>query len=142
MQIATGSFTINKNTMQLSRDFSFLFYYQKEILYTLMFFFHWLFDFVLQQDGEKKHSDNKILLHHTTYYSMMMTVAYVLVSNALYMPINYWFFPVTWVCHTITDYITSRWNAKTYDRLGVSKRWINQIGFDQWIHHAQLFLTI
>lgn len=128
--------------MQLFRDFSFLLYYRVEILYISMFFFHWLFDFVMQQDGDKKHSDNKILLYHTTYYSIYMTIAYVMLTHALHMPMNPWFFPVTWSSHTITDYFTSRWNAKTYGELGVSKRWINQIGFDQWIHHAQLFLTI
>lgn len=116
--------------------------YEYRILLISMFFLHWLFDFVMQLDGDKKHKDNAVLLYHTTFYSMMMTVFYVILCDLLSLPTNPYFFPITWVSHTITDYFTSRWNAKTYERLGVSKRWINQIGFDQWLHHAQLFLTI
>jgi hypothetical protein len=128
--------------MQLFRDFSFTLYYRQEILLVLLFFFHWLFDFFMQVDGDKKHKDNFTLLYHTFYYTMMMSIAYVILCSVLSIDMNPYFFGVTFVCHTVTDYFTSRWNAKTYAEDGPGKKLVNQIGFDQWLHHAQLFLTI
>lgn len=128
--------------MQLFRDFSFLIYYQREILLVVMFFFHWLFDFVCQVDGDKKHKDNDILMYHTIYYSLMMTVVYTIMTYILSMDCNEQFFTITVICHTATDYLTSRWNAQTLELHGPGKKLINQIGFDQWLHHAQLFLTM
>ena len=128
--------------MQLFRDFNFFLYYQLEILLVVMFFFHWFFDFYCQVDGDKKHKDNDILMYHTIYYSLMMTVAYTIMTYVLSMYCNPHFFTVTLVSHTITDYITSRWNARTLELYGPGKKLVNQIGFDQWLHHAQLFITM
>ena len=107
-----------------------------------MFFFHWFFDFLLQIGGDIKHKDNKVLLYHTTYYSVGMTLVYISICGILVMPVNPYFFPTTWLCHTVTDYFTSRWNAKTGNKFGPGKELVDQIGLDQWFHHAQLFLTI
>lgn len=128
--------------MQLFRDSSFIYYYNQTLLYVLMFFFHWLFDFVMQQGGDKKHEDNKILLYHVFYYSVMMTLVYSVLSYYLILDINWWFFPVTFCSHLITDYITSRINHKVLIKYGPGKKLVSHIGFDQWLHHAQLFLTI
>jgi hypothetical protein len=128
--------------MQLFRDFSFLYYYGNTILLVSLFFFHWFFDFVCQISGDKKYGDNKILLYHTTFYSIWMTLVYTFLCHFLHIEMNYYFFPITWICHTTTDYITSRINHKTYVKYGPGKELVDRIGFDQWLHHAQLFLTI
>lgn len=67
---------------------------------------HWIADFILQTrwQGNNKSKNNKALLAHTVTYSLCYLVL---------MPwYGFWntvtFIAITFVCHTITDYFTSR----------------------------------
>lgn len=44
----------------------------------------------------------------------------------------------TLVCHTITDYFTSRLNTKLYKANKIHEFFVS-IGFDQILHYVQLF---
>lgn len=104
---------------------------------------HWIADCVLQTHWQatNKSKNNEALLQHTCVYSVVMSVAMIFI-----MPISEYgcasliFLPITFICHTITDYFTSRlntWllNKKDYHNFFVS------VGFDQILHYVQLFLT-
>jgi hypothetical protein len=50
-------------------------------------------------------------------------------------------FPIiTFIAHTITDYFTSRLNAKLWAKGNVHNFFVS-IGFDQYLHYLQLFIT-
>ena len=50
------------------------------------------------------------------------------------------FVGITFVCHTITDYFTSRLNSKLWAKGDVHNFFVS-VGFDQVLHYVQLFLT-
>lgn len=115
-----------------------------QVVYALLA--HWLFDFVLQsrETGLTKHKDFKVLLRHALFYSTSMTLAMAAWSGI--DSTEDWhnllqFQGVTFISHLVTDYFTSRYNAKVY-RQDDLKPLINGIGFDQWLHQAQLVFTI
>lgn len=106
-------------------------------------FGHWLADFPGQASewGLGKHSSNKLLLTHTSVYTIILSCFLVVIYGAAITPIILLkFAAITFISHTITDYFTSRWNAKQYTN-SKFKLWINSIGFDQWLHQIQLVLT-
>jgi len=47
---------------------------------------------------------------------------------------------ITFVAHTITDYFTSRLNAKLWAKGDVHNFFVS-VGFDQVLHYVQLFVT-
>jgi hypothetical protein len=133
-------------------------------LYTIIItlgiiFCHWVFDFVFQDEkwALGKSKSIKCLLMHTITYSALwwfpiltiFTVGYIYPGTPL-DNLNWYIiglFPlITFVFHTLTDYITSKI---------VSKRFADGyyggpipnfggfaiIGFDQVLHYIQLFLT-
>ena len=52
-----------------------------------------------------------------------------------------WYFVIiTFICHTVTDYFTSRLNSKLWAKGDVHNFFVS-VGFDQVLHYAQLFLT-
>ena len=111
---------------------------------------HWFADFVLQTDkqakGKSKNWDD--LLEHTLNYSMVwdlsglillfINLKYPLFENYPFMVTKFMF--ITFVCHTITDYFTSRLNSKLWEKGDVHKFFVS-VGFDQVLHYVQLFLT-
>lgn len=121
---------------------------------------HWFADFVLQTDKQAKGKSKNWsdLLSHTGVYSLV----WLLVGGFIYLqqfrPYNpayndmmnvYWqhwiprgllFVLITFVCHTITDYFTSRLNSKLWAKGDVHNFFVS-IGFDQVLHYVQLFLT-
>lgn len=109
---------------------------------------HWFADFVLQTDkqakGKSKNWDD--LCMHTLSYSITwigVALIWMLfdINNASniagYMLL---FFPITFVCHTITDYFTSRLNSKLWSEGKVHNFFVS-VGFDQVLHYIQLFTT-
>jgi hypothetical protein len=54
------------------------------------------------------------------------------------------FTSITFICHFITDYLTSRWTSKLYkdSKFYGFPSFFSVIGFDQWLHFAQLILTL
>jgi len=108
-------------------------------------FIHWFADFVLQTDEQAKgKSKNWLpLLEHTLAYSLCFYVAvpfwamnspdYVEWTGSLFVLI-------TFVSHTITDYFTSRLNAKLWKDQRTHAFFVS-VGFDQLLHFTQLLLT-
>lgn len=105
----------------------------------MMLFLHWLADFVCQTDWEaqNKSKDNLALTAHTAKYSILW---FPFMLSILGMSGAIWFTLITFGCHTITDYITSRISSKYWADKKVHEFFVS-IGFDQWLHFAQLFIT-
>lgn len=116
-----------------------------EILLILLI--HWFADFVLQTDEQAKNKSKSwsYLLAHTLTYSTIWYVLSMLLWPAghimsWYVLNSIYFTFITFVCHTITDYFTSRLNSKLWSE-GKTHNFFISIGFDQWLHYAQLFTT-
>lgn len=109
-------------------------------------FIHYIADFVFQTDemAINKSKNNKYLFKHVYIYSLIWYIFGVI--YAIYQKENYieWtitkFFIITFICHFITDWITSRLSSYFYQN---NKRhnFFLVIGFDQVLHYFQLFLT-
>ena len=116
------------------------------ILVIGMLFIHWVADFVLQTDKQAKGKSKNWgdLIEHTWTYSMVwmaVGIFYILFHLDTY---EQWdltcFVLITFVFHTITDYFTSRLNSKLWGEGKVHNFFVS-VGFDQWLHYVQLFLT-
>ena len=112
--------------------------------------FHWFADFIMQDEkwalGKSKNWDD--LLTHTITYSLLWLIPITIggLGFNLWSPIMMWAIPITFVCHTITDYITSREVSKKFEKKEYGTSIPNTggfsiIGFDQYLHYIQLFLT-
>ena len=103
------------------------------VLYILLT--HFIGDFVLQTDWQAKNksTSNEALLNHTLIYSVIW------LPFIFYYHIA-WFLPITFVCHTITDYFTSRLNTKLWAKNEVHYFFVS-VGYDQLLHYVQLLLT-
>ncbi len=91
---------------------------------------HWLADFVFQNDDMalKKSRSIKWLAFH------------VLVYSSFYAILGWQFVLITYACHFVTDFVSSRLTARLVHL--PSKHWFFVvIGADQALHMAQLFLT-
>lgn len=103
---------------------------------------HFIGDFVLQTDKQAKGKSKNWydLLMHTSNYSIIW-----ILIGVLFFPSNqilnvFYFGVITFICHTITDYFTSRLNSKLWAE-GKIHNFFVSIGFDQVLHYIQLFLT-
>ncbi len=105
-------------------------------------FIHWISDFVLQTHWQatNKSTNNKALTEHVFAYSMVWffisSIYYGITSNHTILL----FAPITYVCHWITDYFTSRLNSKLYAKGDIHNFFVS-VGFDQVLHYTQLFIT-
>lgn len=124
----------------------------------LIFAIHWIADFVLQtryQANHKSHDIRALLSHTITYSFCWFALWPVLGLNTIY------FVGITLVCHTVTDFFTSKLTAFLWKRrelyVGIYRSttsihhlkkgslhehafWAT-IGGDQFLHAAQLILT-
>lgn len=116
-------------------------------------FFHWLFDFVLQsnEQAKNKSSSNKWLMSHALDYSCqwitVLSWTFIIMSWITGLGMSYplilkviAFGLITFGFHSITDYFTSRWTKKLWEKKDVHNFFV-VIGFDQLLHYIQLFLT-
>lgn len=111
---------------------------------------HWFADFVLQTDKQAKGKSKNWhdLLCHTSNYTLIWIFVGILCTNPVYRILGtenwwkyMWVFPIiTFVCHTITDYFTSRLNSRLWEQGKVHDFFVS-VGFDQVLHYAQLFGT-
>ena len=114
----------------------------------IILFVHWVGDFVLQTDWEarNKSKNNVALTHHVLTYSTTVSifVGFLLRFNGLpsmdAMTLTFMFWVATVFCHWITDYFTSRINAKLLEQKNFHTFFIC-IGADQFLHFAQLLGT-
>lgn len=127
----------------------------QEIL--IIIFCHWVFDFVFQshETSINKSKSWKYLLKHTATYSgswIIVFIIFFMQNGYPYREVMFEidmtpiflntlsFIGVTMVFHTVTDYFTSRHNAKLYKEGRIHAFFVS-IGFDQFLHYAQLFIT-
>jgi hypothetical protein len=118
---------------------------------------HWVADFICQTDSmaQGKSKSISMLLLHTSTYTGIWFLAFIILSfgaifsghlnpEDLGIPVGlkiFWFLPITFICHTTTDYFTSRLNTKLWEKKDVHNFFVS-IGWDQILHYVQLFLTI
>lgn len=109
---------------------------------------HWIADFILQTDKQAKGKSKNWgdLLAHTSIYTVSFLPFYIL-YYAFQTPVGngfnenmMWFLPITFICHTATDYFTSRINSQLWKE-NRSHTFFVSIGFDQLLHFVQLLLT-
>ncbi len=109
------------------------------IIIILIAFLHWLLDFVCQTDwmAKNKSKNNNALVAHTLTY----TLGWLPFSIILFGGNGWIFLLVTYICHTFTDYFTSRLNTYLWNKGDVHNFFVS-IGFDQFLHYLQLYLTV
>jgi hypothetical protein len=103
-------------------------------------FIHWVADFICQTDWQAKNKSksNKALLIHTFIYSGVWLIPALFMFNSAISAVL--FFIITFICHTATDYFTSRLNSKLWAQ-GKVHWFFVAVGFDQILHYVQLLLT-
>jgi hypothetical protein len=103
---------------------------------------HWVADFVLQTDWEAKNksTNNRALTDHVGTYACIWFYVTAVGACITMNPLLLLFAPITFVCHWVTDYFTSRLNTKLY-KAGKVHEFFVSIGFDQILHYVQLGLT-
>lgn len=127
---------------------------------------HYIADFVLQTDKQAKRKSknwNDLLSHTGVYSCCWVILPLILLCFNIKLPKEIlYLIPITFICHTITDYFTSRLNSKLLPPITILKfdskafgdnemlaypkksSWHNffvGVGFDQVLHYVQLFLT-
>lgn len=115
------------------------------ILFSILFI-HWVADFLFQTEWQAKNKSTSkyALTMHILGYStacLLICNAYsILTHNYLMVAL---FPPITFICHWITDYFTSRWTSKLYSKKKYYgfPAFFSVIGFDQFLHYAQLIIT-
>lgn len=112
------------------------------VLFTILIV-HFIADFIVQThwQASNKSKDNRALTKHIITYSLcwlwVCNTYSVVTGNYLMVAL----FPIiTFICHWITDYFTSRSNSKLYKE-GKIHTFFVSVGFDQLLHYTQLILT-
>lgn len=100
---------------------------------------HWFGDFILQSRkmGTLKSSSTYWLTIHVLVYSSVWFVCGLHFFN-LQKVIE--FTLITFICHFVTDFITSRISGFFYKKENLYG-FFSTIGFDQFLHYLQLILT-
>ncbi len=108
-------------------------------------FIHWVADFVFQTDEQARGKSKswKFLTAHTlTYTACWIPFLYLIKSYYYIEGVNALglFIPITFICHTVQDYLTSRLNSKLWSE-GRTHMFFVSVGFDQFLHFVQLLIT-
>ena len=105
-----------------------------------IFIIHFVADFLLQTDWQAKNksSDSNALWAHTFVYSTTIAVLAIPFINEVWQ--FFFLFYATLLCHTGTDFITSRISKKYFDKQDYHNGFVI-VGLDQVLHYIQLFLT-
>lgn len=111
-------------------------------------FVHWFADFVCQTHWQASNkSKNWLALYrHVTNYTFITALFLIWIFPLAldfkrdWVPIGL-FLLITFTCHFLTDAVTSRITARLYTRQDWHDFFV-VVGFDQFLHYAQLFLTI
>jgi len=121
---------------------------------------HYVADFMFQteQMATGKSKQNRQLFLHVYVYTSVFTYFFILyllfhlgMGHHKLIDINLtpnilWFFPITFICHFIIDYVSSRITARKFAKkeyyTGIPNMGaFSIIGIDQVFHYATLFLT-
>lgn len=115
----------------------------------IVLFTHWFADFFCQTDWQAKNksTNNIALLKHVSSYSIVWLIVSFFIFYGYYkyeivvpLILAFAFTGITFLCHFITDYFTSRLNTYLYKKDDIHNFFVS-IGFDQWLHYFQLFFT-
>ena len=111
---------------------------------------HWFADFVLQTDqmAKNKSTSNYWLTKHVYRYTTVWVAAMFIYCAVLYgitwtpegVRLCFLFPIITFVCHWLTDYLTSRLNTRLHKKGDIHNFFVS-IGADQVYHYVQLVLT-
>ena len=122
----------------------------------MLIIFHWVADFLMQDvdwANEKSISMHALLMHTVTYtlvFMLLMIMSLFFTEDNLSAVdpiINVLIFGgITFVCHTLTDYITSRIVKRKFDKGQYGTHVPNVggftvIGIDQILHYLQIFVA-
>ena len=113
---------------------------QAEQLFISILLIHWVADFLFQTSyqAQNKYNNLKALLGHTITYSLCWFVYLLSAEDSMSLIIL--FVLITFIMHTLTDFITSKITHDLY----VKKDWhyfFVFIGIDQILHYVQLWYT-
>lgn len=112
----------------------------------IVLFGHFIADFIVQTDWQAKNKSKNLeaLSRHILSYTVCMTVLVLVAADSMqlkYTPYLIWLFAViTLASHFITDFFTSKFNAKMWAAQKYKLFWTG-IRFDQFLHATQLILT-
>ncbi len=110
-----------------------------------LWFAHWVGDFVLQSDAmaRGKSTSNARLSEHVCVYAVIIAWAVMLYDGAAPVNSRPWavvFMVLNGMMHWLTDYVTSRINARLWTAGRVHDFFVG-VGADQFIHLTTLVLT-
>lgn len=107
---------------------------------------HWFADFIMQDEewALGKSKSLKPLFMHTFTYSAIWIIPLILWGFDI-RSVTLFFF-ITFICHTITDFFTSKWVSHKFKKQEYGSSIPNTgaftiIGFDQVLHYLQLIGT-
>ena len=108
----------------------------------LIMFIHWFADFICQSDeiAKNKSKSFSALTKHTAIYSTIFGLAACFFMDYTNSIIPTIFAGITFVTHTLIDFITSKINSKLYSD-GKTHWFFTSIGFDQFLHLSILMGT-
>lgn len=104
---------------------------------------HYIADFILQTDKQAKGKSTslKALTEHVATYTAAWIIGGSLFVDLLTeFNLLILFAAIIGVLHFITDYFTSKLVKKYFDKGNAHNAFV-VIGFDQFLHFAQIFLT-
>ena len=109
------------------------------VLYLL--FAHWVADFLCQTHymSINKSKSVPVLLTHTGVYSVVIFLFTIFLLE-LGIKELFIFAGITFIAHTLTDYVTSKLNANLWKENKIHWFFVS-VGFDQFLHFTQLLLT-
>lgn len=110
-------------------------------------FTHWIADFIFQDEkwANAKSTSFKALVTHTIVYSFMMTIMWMFYFEQPFKIL--YFFLITFVTHTITDFFTSKIVKRKFKNQNYGSGIPNfgaftLIGLDQVIHYITITFSI
>jgi len=109
----------------------------------ILLFVHWVADFLLQTKNMAINKSKEVgwLTFHVAVYSLTW---FILLSFIYGIEKSFIFSAMTFSLHFITDFWTSKWTSKLYrdSKFYGFPSFFSVIGLDQWLHFAQLILTL
>lgn len=112
-----------------------------EQLFLFILLIHYLADFGLQTHDQaiNKSTSHKWLFYHVGVYSLIWLIASYIYFMDIEKAIH--FSLITFVCHYITDYATSRIGKPFWKGGKDLHNGFGVVGFDQILHYIQLYYT-
>lgn len=119
-----------------------------DFLFMYILIIHFMADFGMQTVYQAQNKSlgknffNKPLFYHVGFYSIIWFLSVVAISDITHWDIFkcFLFTFITFVCHYITDYTTSRVGKPFWENKDFHNGFV-VVGFDQILHYIQLWYT-